>query len=105
LYLRHCELFIAIPDYLQVNLSYNVLISTLSERNLIRLPEKVGAVCVEFIFGPLVENPFRLGGILRGPLEGLRSARRGSYRIIYRIEDDAQTIEIIHIDHRSNVYR
>jgi len=88
-----------------VNLPYEVRISSRAERDLLRLPEKVGAACVEFIFGPLVENPYRLGGMLRGPLEGLRSARRGSYRIIYRIEDDAQTIEIIHIDHRSNVYR
>jgi len=88
-----------------VNLPYEVRISSRAERDLLRLPEKVGAACVEFIFGRLVENPYRLGGMLRGPLEGLRSARRGSYRIIYRIEDDAQTIEIIHIDHRSNVYR
>src|SRR5699024_9115669 len=62
-------------------------------RDLLRLPEKAGAACVEFIFGPLVENPYRLGGMLRGPLEGLRSARRGSYRIMYRIEDAARTIE------------
>ena len=88
-----------------MNSPYEVRISSRAERDLLRLPEKVGAACVEFIFGPLVENPYRLGGMLPGPLEGLRSARRGSYRIIYRIEDDARTIEIIHIDHRSNVYR
>jgi len=57
------------------------------------------------IFGPLSEKPYRLGGALRGQLAGLRSARRGSYRIIYRVDDRQDRIEIIHIDHRGGVYR
>jgi mRNA-degrading endonuclease RelE of RelBE toxin-antitoxin system len=63
----------------------------------------MGAACLEFIFGPLAENPQRLGGALRGQLTGLRSARRGSYRVIYRIDDDHARIEVIHIDHRRDV--
>lgn len=84
---------------------YKVRISARAERDVLRLPEKIAVACLEFIFGPLTENPYRLGGALRGRLEGLRSARRGSYRIIYRVDDDARTIEVIHIDHRSDVYR
>jgi mRNA interferase RelE/StbE len=42
---------------------------------------------------------------LTGRLAGLCSARRGSYRIIYRIDDQSRRLDIIHVDHRSDVYR
>ena len=84
---------------------YEVRVSARAERDLVRLPEKIGTACVEFIFGPLASNPDRLGGPLTGQLTGLRSARRGSYRIIYRVDDEAQRIDIIHVDHRGDVYR
>jgi mRNA interferase RelE/StbE len=60
---------------------------------------------VEFIFGPLAENPYRVGADLRGQLAGLRSARRGSYRVIYKMDEDQNRIDIVHIDHRGDVYR
>jgi mRNA interferase RelE/StbE len=88
-----------------VSRPYGVRISARAERDLLRLPEKIGVACVEFIFGALADKPDRLGGHLTGQLAGLRSARRGSYRIIYRIDDRAQRIDIIHIDHRGDVYR
>ncbi len=84
---------------------YEVRISARAERDLFRLPEKIAAACVEFIFGPLAENPHRLGGPLSGQLAGLSSARRGSYRVIYRTDDDLRRIEIVHVDHRGTVYR
>ena len=84
---------------------YLVLISARAERDLLRLPEKIGAACLEFIFGPLADNPQRHGGELRGELTGLRSARRASYRVIYLIDDNQTRIEIVHIDHRRDVYR
>lgn len=82
-----------------------VRISALAERDLLRLSEKIVASCLAFIFGPLAERPYRLGGRLHGQLAGLRSARRGSYRIIYRIDDERDRIEVAHIDHRGDVYR
>jgi mRNA interferase RelE/StbE len=69
------------------------------------LPEKIAAACVEFIFGPLAENPCRAGAELRGQLAGLRSARRGSYRIIYQVDDERDRVDIVQIDHRGDVYR
>ncbi|MHB1519475.1 MAG: type II toxin-antitoxin system RelE family toxin [Acidimicrobiales bacterium] len=84
---------------------YEVRISARAERDLLRLPEKIGAACVEFIFGALAEQPHRVGGALSGPFAGLRSARRGSYRIVYRIDDDERRVDIAHIDHRGDVYR
>jgi mRNA interferase RelE/StbE len=85
--------------------SYEVAITATAARELQRLPEKVAAACVEFIFGPLAENPYRLGKPLRNDLAGLQSERRGDYRVIYTINDHNARIEVVHIARRSDVYR
>jgi len=84
---------------------YEVRISARAERDLLRLPEKIGAACLDFIFGPLAGDPHRRGGVLSGQLTGLLSARRGSYRIIYSVDDKLLRIDVVHIDHRGDVYR
>ena len=85
--------------------SRNVRISARAERDIARLPENIAAACVEFIVGPLAETPNRVGTELRGQLAGLRSARRGSYRIIYTVDDEQDQIDVVHIDHRGDLYR
>jgi len=95
----------ASPLPLWVSRRRDVRISARAERDLARLPAKVGAACLEFIFGPLADDPYRLGGVLRGQLTGLRSARRGSYRIIYGVDEEQGLVDIVHIDHPSDVYR
>lgn len=75
-----------------------------AERSLERLPEKVATAAVEFIYGPLAGNPRRTGKALRFELEGLFSARRGDYRVIYRIDGEDQ-VTIVAIEHRSDAYR
>lgn len=73
-----------------------------AKRALARRPEKAAAAAVEFIYGALAENPHRVGKPLRQELEGLHSARRGDFRIIYRISD---VVTIMAIDHRADIYR
>lgn len=84
---------------------YSIRVTARAERDLQRLPEKIATACVAFIFGPLAGNPQRVGKPLRGELGGLLSARRGDYRVIYDIVEDARTVTIVHIDRRSDVYR
>ena len=36
---------------------------------------------------------------------GYWSARRGAYRVIYAIDDDAQLVRVVRIQHRADVYR
>ncbi|MCV7240933.1 type II toxin-antitoxin system RelE/ParE family toxin [Mycolicibacterium celeriflavum] len=60
---------------------------------------------IEFITGPLAENPQRLSKVLRGELAAYRSARRGDYRVLFRIDDDKHAIVIVAIDHRAQIYR
>ena len=69
------------------------------------LPEAVAAAVIDFITGPLILEPKRVGRELRNELAGVHSARRGTYRILYRINDDERTVSVIRIDHRRDVYR
>lgn len=85
---------------------YDVVFTRSAQRALENtLPEAVAAAAFEFIVGALAENPKRVGKPLREPLAPLYSARRGDYRVLYRIEDDRLVIEIITIEHRRDVYR
>ncbi|MEO6143827.1 MAG: type II toxin-antitoxin system RelE/ParE family toxin [Dermatophilaceae bacterium] len=69
------------------------------------LPETAAAAAVEFIRGPLLENPQRVGKRLRAPLDGKWSARRGQYRVIYQIDDVAHIVTVLQVSHRSHAYR
>jgi mRNA-degrading endonuclease RelE of RelBE toxin-antitoxin system len=69
------------------------------------LPENVAAAVIDFVTGVLIENPHRVGRELRRELAGIFSARRGTYRILYRIDEVTRTVTVLRIDHRSDVYR
>jgi mRNA-degrading endonuclease RelE of RelBE toxin-antitoxin system len=84
---------------------YAVAWTATSRRALARLPEKVATAAVEFIYGSLAETPRRVGKPLQLGLAGLHSARRGDYRVIYRIDDELRTVTVMAIEHRSDVYR
>jgi mRNA-degrading endonuclease RelE of RelBE toxin-antitoxin system len=84
---------------------YEVEITPEGLRHLDRLPEKVRAAALESIMGPIADNRRRLGKPLLGELEGLRSARRGDYRIIYEIFEDEQVVLIHRVQHRRDVHR
>lgn len=84
---------------------YEVEITPEGLRPLNRLPEKVREAALTAILGPIAENPQRLGKPLLGELEGLHTARRGDYRIIYEIFEDEQVVLIHRVQHRRDVYR
>ena len=69
------------------------------------LPEDVAAA-VEFITGPLLEAPYRVGKPLRDKLAGFHSARLGTeWRVLYRIDESKRVVVVQDIQHRSNAYR
>ncbi|MGH3897731.1 MAG: type II toxin-antitoxin system RelE family toxin [Pseudonocardiaceae bacterium] len=70
-----------------------------------RLPEPIAFAAFEFINGPLLDNPHRVGRRLLPPLDDRHSARRGSYRIIYRIDEKTRVVTVVDVDHRSAVYK
>lgn len=65
----------------------------------------MAAAIIEFVYGPLAENPHRLGKALHYELTGWHSARRGAYRVIYRIDGEAIEIAVVHLAHRADAYR
>jgi mRNA interferase RelE/StbE len=70
-----------------------------------RLPEAVASAAYEFMTGPLLREPYRVGKRLLPPSADRFSARRGTYRIIYRIDDDTRTVTVVDVDHCRDVYR
>jgi mRNA interferase RelE/StbE len=85
--------------------TYEVEITPEGLRHLDRLPRKVRDAVVETIFGSISENPRRAGKELRGELEGLYSARRGEFRVIYEIDEESHVVLIHRAQHRGRVYR
>ena len=69
------------------------------------LPEAVAFAVIEFITGPLLDNTRRVGAPLRNELEGVWSARRGTYRILYRIDDDRREVIVLRVGRRRDIYR
>lgn len=84
---------------------WQVIPSASARLDLRALPEKVATAVFEFIDGPLRSHSYRLGKQLRAPLADFYSARRGEYRVIYRLNTDTKTPEISHIMHRRDAYR
>jgi len=69
------------------------------------LPEAVAGAVIDFLTTALVQQPRRVGKALRGDLAGVWSARRGTYRVLYRLRDDAREVIVLRIEHRRDVYR
>ncbi|MGC9221952.1 MAG: type II toxin-antitoxin system RelE family toxin [Solirubrobacteraceae bacterium] len=70
-----------------------------------QLPEPVAAAVIEFLTGSLIQEPRRGGNQLRRELAGIWSARRGTYRVLYRINEEPREIIVLRIARRSDVYR
>jgi mRNA-degrading endonuclease RelE of RelBE toxin-antitoxin system len=68
------------------------------------LPPSVAFAAYEFIVGPLAANPWRVGAPLRAPFAGYHRARRGEYRIRYRIDRESLLVTVLDIDHRRDSY-
>lgn len=84
---------------------FELKVAASAERQLATLPGRFASAIVEFLTGPLLDEPFRVGKPLRGELAGYMVARRGAYRVVYRVEPDPPAVIVVRIDHRSDVYR
>jgi mRNA-degrading endonuclease RelE of RelBE toxin-antitoxin system len=69
------------------------------------LPKAVAAAAYEFITGPLVREPYQVGKRLLPPMDDRFSARRGTYRVIYRIDDKVRVVTVVDVAHRRDAYR
>lgn len=85
---------------------YELVIAPTARRQLAeQLPESVAFAAYEFIVGPLLENPHRVGKQLRPPLDDRHSARRGTYRVLYRIVETPRCVTVVGVFGRADAYR
>lgn len=83
---------------------YQPVLTAGALRGLRLLPPRVAEPLVAFIFGSLAADPRRRGKPLQRELEGRWSARRGDYRIAYRLDEETKTMYVLKIGRRADAY-
>lgn len=85
---------------------YRLIIAPTARRQLAdALTEAVAFAAHEFIVGPLLDDPHRVGKRLHPPLADRHSARRGTYRVIYRIDEAEHSVTVVTVAPRPDAYR
>lgn len=75
-----------------------------ARREIQNLPEKYAGAMLDLL--PVIaSNPKRVGKPLRFELQRCFSARRGPYRIVYRIDDESHSVFVPAVGHRADIYR
>ena len=64
----------------------------------------MAATVIDFVTTALLDNPHRVGKPLRDDLDGIWSARRATYRVLYRIREGPGEVVVLSIDHRRDAY-
>ena len=84
---------------------YDVALTPEAQRQLSRLPDKIVTALLEGLYGSIARDPWRASKPLHDELVGLRVARRGQYRLVFRIDEAKRLIVVRRVDHRRDVYR
>ena len=85
---------------------YELVVASPAARALAEeLPEGVAVAVIDLITGVLLDEPRRVGRKLCHELAGIWAARRGTYRVLSRVDDTRREVTVIRIDHRRDVYR
>jgi mRNA interferase RelE/StbE len=72
----------------------------------VRLSPETAAAAAEFITGPLLDDPRRVGKPLGAELAGIYSARLSrEWLVLYEIDDAKHVVIVLDIRHRSTAYR
>jgi mRNA interferase RelE/StbE len=85
---------------------YELVLTPPARRGLTgKLPEPVAVAVIEFLTTALIRQPYRVGKPLRDDLAGVWSARRGTYRVLYRVREDLREVIVLRVEHRRDAYR
>jgi mRNA interferase RelE/StbE len=86
--------------------NYELVLTPPARRALTgKLPEPVAVAVIEFLTTALIRQPYQVGKPLRDDLAGVWSARRGTYRVLYRVREDLREVIVLRIEHRRDAYR
>lgn len=86
-------------------MSWSVQIADPVWRDLDKLPLRIAQAVVEFVTVTLPTNPERMSKEQVGDFVGLRSARRGEYRVLFRLEPQTQMLRVLRVRHREFAYK
>lgn len=93
-------------------MTWRVDFSPAAQRDLNQVSARVGPAVLEFIYVGIAVNPQRpaptggwRGKPLRGEMAGVWSARRGDYRVLYRIDETSRTVQVVRVAGRGIAYR
>jgi mRNA-degrading endonuclease RelE of RelBE toxin-antitoxin system len=89
----------------QARRPYEIALTPEAQRHLSRLPEKIVTAVLEGLYGSVARDPWRMSKPLHDELTGLRVARRGRYRLVFRIDEAKRLVVVRRVDHRRDVYR
>jgi mRNA interferase RelE/StbE len=84
---------------------YRVELAVPAIRSLERIPDRVRPAVLATIYESIAEDPYRVSKPLQRPLAAFRITRRGEYRVIFTIDEDAQVVRIHRVAHRRDAYR
>lgn len=85
---------------------YELIVTPPARRALSKtLPESIATAAIEFLTGSLVAAPHRVGKPLRFEMVGVWAARRGTYRVLHRINEHAHEVIVLRVEHRRDAYR
>jgi mRNA interferase RelE/StbE len=82
---------------------FRVVIKRSAEKEITRLPDDVRPLVVERVLA-LREDPRPHGSQRLSGADGYR-VRQGDYRVVHLVDDDARTVTVVRVAHRSDVYR
>ena len=86
--------------------AYEIVLTPPARRAIVdELPEAVATAVIDFLTTALLDNPRRVGKPLRDDLDGIWPARRGTYRVLYRIQEERREVVVLRIGHRRDAYR
>ncbi|HEX2704461.1 MAG TPA: type II toxin-antitoxin system RelE/ParE family toxin [Candidatus Lustribacter sp.] len=86
-------------------MTYEVALASSAQRDLQGIPPRYASAILEFIYSVLPDNPRRVGKPLGRDLEGIHSARRGDYRVLYEVHEHTNEVVVIRVSHRASAYR
>ncbi len=85
---------------------YELVLTPPAQRAIVsKLPESVATAVINFLATSLLDHPDRVGKQLGGELSDIWAARRGTYRVLYRINDSLHEVVVLRIEHRRDAYR
>jgi len=84
-------------------MDYTIYILRRAQSELAELPRGIYERVRDAIRG-LAQDPRPPGCLKLKEREGWR-IRIGNYRVIYEIDDEQQTVTVLHVGHRRDVYR